>query len=191
MTPLQLGTKEDTRLHRGVFSTLQKSQKSSIIHVRQGSNYTSGNFRSQFPITTFNTLWLFMNLADALLRWNVNKIDVLLHIIEQKNDTRLFILEKRKRKFYNCKSVYYCKQRLFFTKIIKGQQLGHEHSLITYVHLLMSKQMTMYHRVFLFFLFSVPSVSPRPSAPLFLSFLKNLYIFFSIILSVVGSTFDK
>ena len=35
MTPLQLGTKEDTRLHRGVFSTLQKSQKSSIIHVRR------------------------------------------------------------------------------------------------------------------------------------------------------------
>lgn len=98
---------------------------------------------------------------------------------------------KTERKFYNCKSVCYCKQRLFFTKIIKGQQLGHEHSLITYVHLLMSKQMTMYHRVFLFFLFSVPSVSPRPSAPLFLSFLKNLYIFFSIILSAVGSTFDK
>ena len=40
-----------------------------------------------------------MNLADALLRWNVNKIDVLLHIIEQKKDTRLFILEKRKGSF--------------------------------------------------------------------------------------------
>lgn len=180
MTPLQLGTKEDTRLHRGVFSTLQKSQKSSIIHVRQGSNYTSGNFRLQFPITTFNTLWLFMNLADALLRWNVNKIDVLLHIIEQKKDTRLFILEKRKRKFYNCKSVCYCKQRLFFTKIIKGQQLGHEHSLITYVHLLMSKQMTMYHRVFLFFYSQPPVSALGPLPPYFFPFSKICIYFFPL-----------
>ena len=120
-----------------------------------------------------------MNLADALLRWNVNKIDVLLHIIEQKKDTRLFILEKRKRKFYNCKSVCYCKQRLFFTKIIKGQQLGHEHSLITYVHLLMSKQMTMYHRVFLFFFILSPQCQPSALCPL-ISFLsqKFVYIFF-------------